>query len=51
MTHLDDLAFFEETSDWQNDVRKAYEHHGVLRAIDKSKVREVRIDRLGYYLD
>ena len=51
MIHLDDLAFFKESSDWQNAVRKAYAHHGVLRALDKSKTCEVTIDRLGYYLD
>ena len=51
MTHLDDLASFKETSAWQDAVKRAYEHHGVMRTSDESKVCELRIRRFDCFMD
>ena len=51
LVHLNALANFEEPSPWQKAVREAYERRGVRRSTSKEQVRELRIERLGHYVD
>ena len=51
LIHLDRLSAFEEPTEWQAAVRKAYEAHDVLGSSEKTVSKKKQIERLGSMID